>query len=105
MLSLNQLPQAVHLQGSAANSPTRLSLLYSLQFSHAALGVNMAVQQHFGPVYSQPIEKKKYCQVIVQVIKQIEDKFCKESYLILYLNDTTLFGLEVIEPAKVVLAS
>ena len=71
MLSLNQLPQAVHLQESAANSPTRLSLLYSSQFSSCrlftALRVNVSVRLH--------TTDKTHCEVIVQVIKQIENKF------------------------------
>ena len=71
MLSLNQLPQAVHLQESTANSPTRLSLLYSSQFSSCrlftALRVNMAVLLRS--------TGKTHCEVIAQVIKQIENKF------------------------------
>lgn len=35
--------------------------------------------------------------MIAKVIKQIENTFWKESYLILYLNDTTLFIASALE--------
>jgi len=85
MLSLNQLPQAMHLRENTVNSPTRLSLLHSLLFSHSASLVHMAVKLLS---VSQPTETQFY--VILKPIKLIGIVWCKYLYMIMYSNDSTL---------------
>lgn len=94
MLSLNQLPQAVHLQENAASSPTRLSLLYlSSLFSHIASLLLCESTWLYSCTKVQSVHITYnifYCGLIAKINKQ--NTFWKMFYGILNLHDTTIYS-------------